>query len=356
MKTTISILLGVALAGPMIAQTFTQTLPRGFDTVDGNYAIGTFSGVPTLFNSIGTSVWQYTYDWSTFVHRVPLTISQLALRRSSDATLPGGTYSQVQITMASSQFNHPTTSSSLANNLDPNDTVVVYNGPITIPPYTTTAAIPAPWLITLPLVNLFEFDPSRQRDLVIEIRVLGTAPVGSGLFILDGTFPNAFVGQRGHRSNGLATVSDWANGDAGLVCQIQYSLGNSSDMDLQLVTSGGGVGDLFYQVSNLPVGTVEGYTLISLVPTSTFAVPFGEGPLLGIWPDSVTFLILSSPAALGDPFHWISPAGGFFPDSPIAVGPGTLTQFAGLTFECSAVALDATRAIIGVSPPRAVNW
>jgi hypothetical protein len=350
-----SSLVVLLLAGAAHAQFYTQTLPSGYETTDGNYNIGTFSGVPTLFNSAGTSVWQYIYRWTTFEHRCPLTLAQIELRRSSDANLAATTYPQVDVTLASSVFPHTAPSATFANNLG-SDATLVFSGPVTIPAHVAGPTVPAPWLVSLPFFNPFPFDPNQQKDLVVEIRVLAGPGVAGASFILDGVFPSSAVSQSGHRSNGTATVREWFNPDAGLVCRITYALGNSVHLDLSLTTSGGGVGDLVYAVSNLPGGTIEGFTFVSLTPTSAFGIPFGRGPFFGLWPDALVFTILASPAAVYDPFHWVNPAGGLFPESPIIAPPGTLSAFAGMTFECASVALGPGLVLLGISPPRAITW
>lgn len=104
-----------------------------------------------------------------------------------------------------------------------------------------------------------------------------------------------------------------------------------------------GAGDINAIVSNIPTGTVEGWTLYSL-DTST---PVCGGPVFGGTPDANTLAILAStPIPLpGNPFHWTWPAVGFYPATPLSLPPGTMNAFAGTSWDFLAIAVDGTGAL-----------
>lgn len=357
MKSNYAFLAFVLVLGSAIpAQTIhSHTLPYGYDSVDGNYNVAPSGGGP--FNVVtGNCRWQWTYGWNQFFHQCPVLITQLSFRRSSDASLVGTVYPTVNITMASLASNfasHTAMSATFANNLGPDQTIV-YSGPGTIPAYTATASVPAPWLVVFPLSTPFIYDPTKTRDLVIDLQVAGAASV-AGTFIIDGVYPSAGVSQNGHTTIGTSATTNWFNADAGPVVLVDYLLGNPVHMDL-IANTTTGTGDLFYQILNMPANATHGYTLISTIPSSTFSIPFGRGPAFGIYPDPLTFQIILSPPFPGSPFHWVTPAGGLFPDVALTAPPGSLLGFVGQTWEAVAVALDASGLIAGISPPRQIPW
>ena len=102
------------------------------------------------------------------------------------------------------------------------------------------------------------------------------------------------------------------------------------------ITTGGGVGDLtLIGVPQLggPSAT-QGFTLVSFTP----APVLGGGPLFGIVPDAVTWPILTTPASVGNPLHYIN-VPGFFPDAPFVVPAGVLSGLAGITADIVQVGL-----------------
>ena len=355
------IILAVVLAavglGPTMAQsgaTYSHTLPFGYETVDGNYSCypgGTQGGGP--FNaSTGNSRWQWTYGWNQFYHQHPVYITQLAFRKDGNVLNAGGAlYPNVVIQMANlagAYASHTAMSATFANNLDATTLVTVYSGPITIPP-NAGGTNPAPFNLVIPLQLPFAYDPTQLRDLVIDMQVLPGA-TSTGAFALDGVFPNAGVSQNGHTTNATSATTNWSNPDAGPVVEVTYLLGNPTSLELVATTSGGGIGDLYYQYLNMPLSAVEGFTLLSTTPSALYGIPFGRGPLFGIYPNILTFQLLLTPASVGDPFHWALPALGSFPDAPIIAPPGTFLGFTGLTFELVGVALAPGGVVAGVSP------
>jgi hypothetical protein len=115
--------------------------------------------------------------------------------------------------------------------------------------------------------------------------------------------------------------------------------------NLQLATTG--VGDATVTMTNVPAGTVEGYTLLAEAATG----PFASGPLFGLAPTPLTITLLGSPAVGGSLFHWTWPATGYFPDTPFSVGPGSLPP-AILPIDAVGIAVGPGFTLQGVTPLR----
>lgn len=345
MKTLTCVLtLALLLGGIAGGQTFKKTLPKGLENVDG----GTYSFGNWSFQNPNNSRWQFTYKWTQFVHQCPITLTQIAFRPNVDTTLIGGTYINVTIMLSSATAAHNALSSTFANNLD-TDATLVFQGDVVIPPYTATGVVPAPFLLTIPFnTGFFEFDPSRLKDLVIDIQTNGATGVGSG-FAADGIFPTGVNSQIGHITDPNAASSNWLNYDAGPVVEVCYFLGATTKFDMLALTSGGGQGDLFLQFSNIPAGTVQGYTLISRFP---WFGDFGTGPVFGMNPDLTLFTILTLPVGLGDPLHWSYPSGILFPNAPLSLPNGTMTPFVGEMWETAGVAIGPGGVELGHTAPR----
>lgn len=347
-------LLSIALPAQGV---LTGTLPRGFDNTDGGYSPP--QGVP--FNTANNSKAQWIYAWEQFPTGYPVTITEIAFRRSADNMVAGGTFTNVTVTMSSSATSHNQASATYANNYD-TDVAVVYAGPLTIPAVAApvTPAVPAPWLVTIPLQLPFVFDPNRHKDFLLEISVDGGPGVAAG-FPIDGTYPTSFASQNYHTTDPFATAGNWRNPDACGIVRLSYIPGvllpGTGIFDLAVATSGGGLGDLQYSLVNVPPTAVEGYTLISTTPTAAVGLGFGDGPVLGLWPDALTFAIINSPAQSGDFFHYPIPsAPGTFPTQPLVLPPGSASFFAGQVWELAAVVLAPGGSILGVSAPKTLMW
>ncbi len=343
-----SVFLVVATA--VHGQTFTKSLPANYDTLDGNYA----TSFP--FSTLNQTRWQWFYDWTQFYHQCPQTLLQIDFRRSTGALFGGGTWNNVTIKMSSLPGDHLAASNTFANNVGA-DAVVVYSGPLTLAPFAGTTlptGTPAPWLLNIPLQVPFEFDPTRRKDLCVDVTVTGT-PTSSPGFILDGQFPTPFGGRVGNASASGATAltGDTVNLDAVPIMNLTYQLGASTKFNMTALTQGLGVGDLFLGASNVPAGTVVGFTLIS----ATASPIFGKGPAFGIMPDPLTFSIFTLPPSFGNPLAWTYPALGVaYPDAPVTLPPGAASFLAGQTWDLVTVAFDPSFFVLGVTAPVQLAW
>ena len=121
---------------------------------------------------------------------------------------------------------------------------------------------------------------------------------------------------------------------------------------LSATTTGGGVGDLTLSLTNITSTAVEGFTFISGSTPS----PVGLGPVFGITPDALTWPILTWPLGVGDPLHFVVGVPGVYPASPLAVPPGALSAFAGLSFDMVSAVFAPGFALVGRSNVQRLNW
>jgi hypothetical protein len=294
-------------------------------------------------------------------HQFPVLITEIAFRRSAEAAISTTTYSGVTIRMASCATDHLAMSGVFANNLDV-DSTVVYMGDVVIPTVNVMGVSPAPFNVRVVLQTPFAFDPTKMKDLVIDMQVDGPTPGMGGLFPFDGVYPNAFVSQNGHITNSLSAVNNWNNPDAGPVIEITYQAGTGLTtpfLDIAAFTTGSGTGDLFFQVYNMAflpnlASISRGYTLV----TSTPAPVYGKGPIFGIVPDLLTWSLLTTqPIAPGNPFAFTVPGPfGGWPDSPVLLGPGSVNIPSGVVWEVVVVLTNSLGQIEAISPVRILNW
>ncbi len=339
-------LFAVALSVAAQAQ-FTATLPKGYDTLDGNYA----TSLP--FNTAAAQLWQFAYDWTQMTHQCPVTITQIEFRRSTGAAFVGGTFPNATVAMSTlASPNHNTMSGIFANNRGP-DYTVVYTGPITILPFagtTLSPGQPAPWHIHIPFQTPFEFDPVQKLDILVELTLPGPNPAAG--FIVDGQFPTAWGARNGHASSATATAGNTANSDAAPVINLTYTLGASTKFDLAAFTGGGGQGDLVLAMANVPAATSLGFTVISTLP----APILGRGPVFGLALTPLVFSVVTTAPSPGNPVAWTYPTPGFYPSVPFALPPGALSVFAGQVWEVAGVALNGAGQVIGVTAARQLAW
>ena len=97
-----------------------------------------------------------------------------------------------------------------------------------------------------------------------------------------------------------------------------------------------GFGDLTLQLVNIPLGTIEGYTIFSF----DTSLPVGGGPVFGLLPDALSVVSLEQPVAPGSPFHWAWPVAlGFYPESPLYAPVGALSAFIGQSLDSLGVGI-----------------
>jgi hypothetical protein len=116
--------------------------------------------------------------------------------------------------------------------------------------------------------------------------------------------------------------------------------------------SGLGIGDFFLSLSILPPGATQGFTLLSGATRGLV----GFGPVFGIMPDATTFQGISSPLAVGNPFHFPVGPQSVYPGAPLIVPPGTFASLAGQSFDFVAVLFDPSFTLLAQSNVVRMRW
>ncbi|HYC78853.1 MAG TPA: LamG domain-containing protein [Planctomycetota bacterium] len=121
---------------------------------------------------------------------------------------------------------------------------------------------------------------------------------------------------------------------------------------LTVVTSGGGVGDLFVSLTSLSQNAVEGFTFV----TSSTPLPLATGPFFGIVPDGLTWPILTMPAAPGNPLHFLVGFPGLYPDQALMLPAGSLSVFSGQTWDFVTAVFGPGASYLGRSNVQRITW
>lgn len=131
---------------------------------------------------------------------------------------------------------------------------------------------------------------------------------------------------------------------------------NAGQFGFDLYTSGSGAGDLVI----LPIPTTcgaastaaRGFTLVSFAATGAV----GSGPLFGLTPDSLTWLIATTPPTVGNPVSFVVSPGSYPNTGVLAFPPGTLSAFAGMSMDGMMVFLSSTLDLVHYSPVDRVTF
>jgi hypothetical protein len=212
----------VALLAADAAAQLSQTLPAGYDNVNGG------SGSSYPFNTTSNQIWQWHYANSNFTQTGPITITEIWVRASSSsASVAAFLFPSLEVlcSEATTQYQVANHDPVFANNLGPN-TAVVRSGPWSggpVPPSGGTASTWIPLGVTTPFV----FDPTHGHDLIVQLKKCATsAPWGT---FIDGkllTGPNTVGGNRyGHLADCNATSSTFNNDEYVPIVKIDYVLG-----------------------------------------------------------------------------------------------------------------------------------
>ena len=303
-----SILAVTALAATALAQV---TLPTS--------AIGAVGGAGNFF-PWGTTAFaglriMNIYDSSHFTGAPtpvtgPIMITTLSWRADNVVgTFAGGTHPSATVRLATAAVDYTAASTTWASNVGPDNTVV-YSGPVTVNPVTvTSAATPAPNMVTITLSTPFIYDPT-AGDLVIDTEHSPTAYVGGALTSQD----VMTVGVNGNRiysstlypaANGIDTACDTievgystvvgtpatnlvlGQGCIRATASMYENFATSAGFDLQntvltMLPGGGGSYIVLNSVGAFqPVGSVSAPVSLALTDDSEVVRPFTTGTFPG---------------------------------------------------------------------------
>lgn len=163
------------------------------------------------------------------------------------------------------------------------------------------------------------------------------------------------VGGYGTSNGVLGTLDEfrlWLRARTAAEISQNYNVELYSENILVAQSTGGGVGDLNLSLTSISAGAAEGFLLLSGLTSS----PVGFGPILGLWPDSLTWFSLSVPIAPGNPFHFPVGIPGVFPAQPFVLPPGTMSNLAGTSLDVAALLLGASGGYAGRSYVARIAW
>jgi PKD repeat protein len=169
-----SAVLGALVAGLCLSAAQAQTsyvIPSQVSTTEGAAA----SSFPWNRDSTGGHRIQYCYDSSHFQHSSPVRIQRLRWRADGPSKLSWGgvTHPGVRIDLSSAPVDYLQLTSNFANNHGP-DRLNVYTGNVTVKPSPAGGnTTPGIWYVDITLSTAFSYDPSKGKDLLIDITLPG---------------------------------------------------------------------------------------------------------------------------------------------------------------------------------------
>ncbi len=214
-------ILWAVLAQAAISQNepFHQTLPRGFESTDGNG----FTSNPFTSNTAVSQRWQWVYDSAEFEHQDRIEITEISVRFATpSASAAGGSFPDVTVRLASSPNDYRATgtppaaqSATFEANLGP-DVTVVRSGPWVTgaipaaPPGSTTGT----W-IPLGLTAPFVYDPALGLDLILDLAKCGNGTQWATASLDTRSGPGTTVG--GNRYGNISSCAAPGRSSSGFV-------------------------------------------------------------------------------------------------------------------------------------------
>lgn len=195
-----------------------QTLPAGFDSVNGS------SGTGFPQNSTSDQVWQWHYDASEFTSSGPISISEISVRAVSPTMSVSAfdfAFFEVTLIEAATNYTASSHSTTFASNVFRSEVCKSTRWKQAATP--ASGGVAATW-IPFQLDRSFTFDPTNGRDLIIQIRKCGTlATWGVSLDGIGGA-PGAAGGNRyGHTSDCFATAENFRNNEYAPIVRLTYT-------------------------------------------------------------------------------------------------------------------------------------
>ncbi|MSR75785.1 MAG: hypothetical protein EXS14_09995 [Planctomycetes bacterium] len=336
----------ICFASSLAPAQLSQTLPAGFDAVDGP------SSTPYLINNTPDQKWQWVYDSAQFSATYQILISEIYVRAASSANAVNAfSFANLTATLASSNNNYTVGShnTNYAANMGI-DASMVRTGPWTSPAVPANVGFPTATWIPLGLTTPFTFDPTLGKDLIVQLTKCGTPTVIWGPQ-MDGTSGAAgTVGGNRYGTLNNCTSATWSfsNNEFAPIIRIDYLPANSTPM-YQVNVPGcimdinGGVGASYQPASvSRCIGSISSATF-AVTPGNPFEIGVQFGPLVAANAGGMTLpngsvfnLVFGSPTLFfinGGAFPVFYPSPGTFV-VPFATPPGTVAA--------QTVALDPT--------------
>ena len=183
-----SAILAVGVFAATASAQLTNVLPSSADGVAGS-SVNAFPWGTSAAGWPGLRI-QTIYDSTHFTAAAtpvnfPILITSVKWRANDDSTTwTGGTYSNATLALATAAVDHTAATTAWASNVGP-DYTVVHNGPVTVLPGTGAGVgVPGPYVVDIPVVPPFFYDPS-LGDLVVDTDFVTGAFTGGSLVGMD---------------------------------------------------------------------------------------------------------------------------------------------------------------------------
>lgn len=341
-RSAVALLAAASCAVVSVAQTTTFV-----EFPDANLAAGASNtqpfGVATAFTQLIVYPGLTTPTFTTSLQSAGILPTQSLTELAVDPFVAGaGTYATSQAYVYIGHLlNNPSLPNQWLANLD-NPTLLwdsTVDGPFTFP-WTSATWSPLP------------MRPNAQFfwDGVRDVGILITVQAGStGTFTVR-TPATAIYPRHGTTSfNAAPGVAQTTTGVLGMRMRMGWGAGFFQTA----VTTGAGTGDLLLGLTNIPLGTVEGYTFV----TTDLTGSLGTGPFFGFWPDALSWnLLFSGPATAGNPLHWLAGYPGLYPDVSLVAPPGSLSFLGGTSWRVVTVVFGFGPTYLARSNVSQLNW
>ncbi|MCA9321254.1 MAG: hypothetical protein KDB53_10995, partial [Planctomycetes bacterium] len=227
----LALTLGLLLTGSAHAQLF-QTLPAGFDAVDGN------ATTPFPQNFASPEKWQFVYDSSNFAIQGPIVITDLFVRAVDGNTAVNAfNFASWQITMGASATDYGSAahnSNFAANFLS---STVVKTSAFVGGPVPASGGSTGTW-IPMTLDQSFSYDPSTGNDLIIQIEKCNPSTVwGASMDCVSGIAGSVLGNRYGNIASCSATAHTISGNEFVPIIRISYATSSSDDLAVATITA-----------------------------------------------------------------------------------------------------------------------
>jgi len=177
---------------------------------------------------------QYVYDTSNFTAaaapaKIPILIKRLRFRAADTATTTttwtGGTYGGITIKMSSAAVDHASVTTTFSSNHG-TDMKTVFSGSVNLTAGSGTGSgVPGPWYADITLATPFSYDPTQNKDLLIDIASDGTkwTPTSGTTTTNAVTSGSAWKAYRVYNLTSHTATTGSVQANVGLVCEINYT-------------------------------------------------------------------------------------------------------------------------------------
>lgn len=193
-------------------------IPNGYAATEGNSS----TGWPWNRGTAQIRI-QYIYDSSHFTNQgvsSPIVIDRLRWRANGGALGGTGTYSQVDVQLATCPLDYAAASTTFANNLGTN-AVTTYSGPVSVS--TGAGTTPNNWYVDIVFATPFLYDPA-GGDLTVDIATNATGWAGTAGPAMDAQTTNSLTSRVYNLTSFTSPTGTFQN-NVGAVLEVNFQVG-----------------------------------------------------------------------------------------------------------------------------------